>query len=199
MTQMSEHETHREAIELLIHLARDDAAGGVCEILGSTDQKRISELLTWAAQRLEASLPTEVTGKPKSRKAALTAYVDGASIGNPGPSGIGGILLDENGEELEQFSEHIGFATNNVAEYRALIYALNRLTALGANHVRIFTDSQLLQRQTTGDWKIKDEKLKELSRMLHEFIDHFSSFEITHVGREKNRIADRLAKRAAEK
>jgi len=195
---MSNHEILREAVELLKRLSRDDAARGVSELLGDMDQKRASELLTWAAESLEASISTGVAGKKKSPGAAFTAYVDGASIGNPGPSGIGGVLLDENGEELERFSEHIGAATNNVAEYRALIHALNRFTTLGADHVRVFTDSQLLQRQTSGDWKIKDEKLRELNRMLRDLIARFSSFEITHIGREKNRAADRLAKRGAE-
>ena len=195
---MSNHEILREAVELLKRLSRDDAARGVSELLGDMDQKRASELLTWAAESLEAPISTGVAVKKKSPGAAFTAYVDGASIGNPGPSGIGGVLLDENGEELEQFSEHIGAATNNVAEYRALIHALNRLTTLGADHVRVFTDSQLLQRQTSGDWKIKDEKLRELNRMLRDLIARFSSFEITHIGREKNRAADRLAKRGAE-
>ena len=195
---MSNHEILREAVELLKRLSRDDAARGVSELLGDMDQKRASQLLTWAAESLEAPISTGVAVKKKSPGAAFTAYVDGASIGNPGPSGIGGVLLDENGEELEQFSEHIGAATNNVAEYRALIHALNRLTTLGADHVRVFTDSQLLQRQTSGDWKIKDEKLRELNRMLRDLIARFTSFEITHIGREKNRAADRLAKRGAE-
>jgi len=195
---MSNHEILREAVELLKRLSRDDAARGVSELLGDMDQKRASQLLTWAAESLEAPISTGVAVKKKSPGAAFTAYVDGASIGNPGPSGIGGVLLDENGEELEQFSEYIGAATNNVAEYRALIHALNRLTTLGADHVRVFTDSQLLQRQTSGDWKIKDEKLRELNRMLRDLIARFSSFEITHIGREKNRAADRLAKRGAE-
>jgi len=195
---MSNHEILREAVELLKRLSRDDAARGVSELLGDMDQKRASQLLTWAAESLEAPISTGVAVKKKSPGAAFTAYVDGASIGNPGPSGIGGVLLDENGEELERFSEHIGAATNNVAEYRALIHALNRLTTLGADHVRVFTDSQLLQRQTSGDWKIKDEKLRELNRMLRDLIARFTSFEITHIGREKNRAADRLAKRGAE-
>jgi len=198
MTPMSDHEKQREAVELLKRLARDDVARIVSEFLENTDRKHISELLRWAAENLEASIPTGVTGKMKPRGAAFTAYVDGASSGNPGPSGIGGVLLNGNGDELERFSEHIGVATSNVAEYRALIHAVSRLTALGADHVRIFTDSQLLQRQTIGDWKIKDEKLRKLSSTLRDIIDRFSSFEITHISREGNRTADRLAKRGAE-
>lgn len=198
MTPMNDHEKHREAARLLKRLARDDTARDVSKLLGNMDGKHTSELLEWAAESLEASIPTQATGKTTSRGAMFTAYVDGASIGNPGPSGIGGVLQGDNGEELERFSEHIGTTTNNVAEYRALIHALNRLTDLGAEHVRIFTDSQLLQRQTSGEWKIKDEKLRELNRTLRDHIDRFSSFEITHIGREKNKAADRLAKRGAE-
>ena len=196
---MNNHERHREAARLLKRLARDDTARGVSELLGDTDGTRISELLEWAAESLEASIPAKAAGKTTSRGTVFTVYVDGASIGNPGPSGIGGVLLDDNGKEVERFSEHIGTTTNNVAEYRALIHALNRLTALGVDHVRVFTDSQLLQRQTSGDWKIKDEKLRELNRTLRDLIDRFSSFEITHIGREKNKAADRLAKRGAER
>ncbi|MBN1881542.1 MAG: reverse transcriptase-like protein [Deltaproteobacteria bacterium] len=196
---MGDRDIHREAVALLKRLAKDDAARIISEFLGNTECERTSELLGRAAESLEASFPTSDAVRTTPGKAAFSAYVDGASSGNPGPSGIGGVLYDENGDELERFSEHIGAATNNVAEYRALIHALGRLRNLGAEHVRVFTDSQLLQRQTTGDWKIKDEKLRELNRTLRDIIDRFSSFEITHIGREKNRLADRLAKRAAER
>jgi ribonuclease HI len=198
MTPMSDRDTHREAVALLRRLARIDAARGVSNFLGNIESERVSELLGWAAERLEASIPKNDDERTKAGGAALTAYVDGASIGNPGPSGIGGVLFDERGTELERFSESIGHATNNVAEYRALIHALHRLRDLGADDVRVFTDSQLLQRQTAGDWKIKDEKLRDLSRTLREIIDRFSSCEIIHVPREKNRTADRLAKRGAD-
>jgi ribonuclease HI len=196
----SKNTTQREAIDILKRLAQQDTTPAVSRLLDDTDEKRTRELLLWAARQLEASIPAETAGSKKTDETAVcTAYIDGASIGNPGPSGIGGVLLDEKGVELEKFSEHIGSTTNNVAEYRALIHALNRFAALGIDHVRIFTDSQLLQRQTVGEWKIKDEKLKELNRTIRDSIGRFSSFEITHVGREGNRTADRLAKRAAEK
>jgi len=195
---MSANRTPREAVEILKRLAQEDTTPTVSRLLDDMDETRTRELLLWAAQQLEDSIPTETARGKKVDGRACTAYIDGASIGNPGPSGIGGVLLDEKGVELEQFSEHIGTTTNNVAEYRALIHALNRFTALGIDHVRIFTDSQLLERQTIGEWKIKDEKLKELNRTIRDIIGRFSSFEITHVGREGNQTADRLAKRAAK-
>jgi len=195
---MSDHTTDREAARLLKRLSGDDAARMISEFLGDMDGVRVCELLTWAADRLEASIPKDHNRTSETGEAVFTAYIDGASINNPGPSGIGGVILDESGGELERFSEHIGVATNNVAEYRALIHVLDRLSALGAGHVRIFTDSQLLQRQTTGEWKIKDTTLQELNREIRSGIQRFASFEITHIGREKNRTADRLAKRGAE-
>jgi ribonuclease HI len=195
---MSDYTKDREAARLLTQLSGRDAARMISEFLGDMDAPRASELLAWAADRLEAAIPKDHAGTSETAGTVFTAYIDGASLGNPGPSGIGGIILDENGGELERFSEYIGNATNNVAEYRALIHVLDRLSALGAGHVRILTDSQLLQRQTTGEWKIKDEKLRELNREIRSGIRRFASFEITHVGREKNRTADRLAKRGAE-
>lgn len=120
-------------------------------------------------------------------------FIDGASRGNPGPSGIGVLVLDENENEIKKISEKINDTTNNVAEYKALLRAIVECRKLGFSSVRFFTDSQLMARQINGIYKIKDEKLKPLYVKIRGKLLGFKNWEVIHIPREKNRIADRLA------
>ena len=128
----------------------------------------------------------------------LTAYTDGASKGNPGPAAIG-YTIEKDGIILEEFCECIGEATNNVAEYRALIAAMKRLKTLGACVVRIFTDSELVVRQITGKYKVKNPGLRHLHSEVIERSAEFDSFQISHIPRDRNSIADGLANKAFKK
>ena len=127
----------------------------------------------------------------------IIAFIDGASRGNPGPAGAGILLLDENGEEIIRMSIPIEHATNNVAEYRALIAALEKAKALKANQIEIFSDSELLVKQMRGEYKIKNPALISIAAKAHTLLRHFSSYRFSHILREKNRIADGLAGNAA--
>lgn len=121
-------------------------------------------------------------------------YCDGASSGNPGESGIGVVLIFEG--RTYEISEYIGMATNNVAEYTALIRGLSKARALKVEGLSIFLDSELLVRQIDGIYKVKNEKLKEL---YHDVISHlkfFKDYRIKHIQREQNKKADILAKKA---
>ena len=120
-------------------------------------------------------------------------FIDGASKGNPGPSGIGVLVLDEHGNEIRRISEKISDTTNNVAEYRALLKAVVECQKLHFSSVRFFTDSQLLARQVNGMYKIKDEKLKPLYVKIRGKLLGFKNWEVIHIPREKNIIADKLA------
>ncbi|MBN1694815.1 ribonuclease HI family protein [candidate division WOR-3 bacterium] len=120
-------------------------------------------------------------------------FIDGASRGNPGPSGIGILVLDEHENEIRRISEKIGDTTNNVAEYRALLKAVIECKRLGFSSAQFFTDSQLLARQVNGMYKIKDEKLKPLYVKIRGKLLGFRNWEIIHIPREKNIIADKLA------
>ncbi len=129
----------------------------------------------------------------KSKKAVL--YTDGASSGNPGASGIG-VVLDCEGRTHE-ISEYIGFATNNVAEYTALIRGLEKAKALGVQEIKACLDSELLVKQLTGQYKVKNERLKELHKKALRLLSSFKTFSVRHIPRDKNKKADSLAKKAA--
>lgn len=127
----------------------------------------------------------------------VTAYIDGAARGNPGPAGAGAYVLPDGGPARELF-EALGRATNNEAEYRALLLALGEAARRGATEVAIFSDSLLLVEQINGRFRMKAENLKPLFREAIVRAKSFPRFSITHVRREKNRDADRLANLGAD-
>lgn len=126
----------------------------------------------------------------------LHIYVDGASRGNPGPASYGVCILDKDGQSIKEKYEYIGEATNSVAEYRALLCAMEEARSLGAKEIYIYTDSQLVARQFDGSYKIKHENLKSLMKRIRELETHFSLVSVTHIPRSShpaNKRADRLA------
>ncbi len=126
-----------------------------------------------------------------------TIYVDGASRGNPGPAGVG-ILINSQSHTEAQVSCYIGEATNNQAEYKALIIALEEAAKLGAKHVDVRMDSELVVKQLNGSYKVRDTKLKPLFRQVKQLLTRFDSFAIMHIPRQQNRIADSLANQAID-
>ncbi|MFH1024666.1 MAG: ribonuclease HI family protein [Planctomycetota bacterium] len=135
-----------------------------------------------------------VSGGPKR----LIIHTDGSAIGNPGPAGIGFIFHDDTGNKIFEASRAIGHATNNVAEYRALIAALEEARARGAEGVAVQSDSELMVRQMTGEYRVKHPDLKPLFAQAQALASAFAEFSIAHVRREGNRGADRLAFNATE-
>ena len=123
---------------------------------------------------------------------AITVYVDGAAKGNPGPAGIG-VRLELQGIVLSEHSEYIGTATNNVAEYKALIYGLEIARRYRVTRVNAISDSELMVRQLNGEYKVKNENLLPLYRSARELAGSFEEFRIRHVSRTENQHADRLA------
>jgi len=119
--------------------------------------------------------------------------VDGAARGNPGEAGCGAAIFDENGAVVKTLSRYLGRATNNVAEYEALLMGLEALLQLGARKIVVQSDSELLVRQLNGQYRVKDEKLKALFQRAVTLLRQFDSYRILHVGRETNKLADRLA------
>lgn len=122
----------------------------------------------------------------------LTVHVDGGARGNPGPAAIAAVLTGPGGELLEERGERIGSATNNVAEYRALLMGIERAAALGASEVELVGDSELIVRQVEGRYKVKDSTLRELHAQVRRALASFESWSIRHVRREANAHADRL-------
>ena len=123
-------------------------------------------------------------------------YVDGASRGNPGPSAIGVVIEEEYGYVIDMWGDYIGVATNNVAEYTALIRGLKKILDLKIREVKIFSDSELLVKQLNGDYRVKDKKLKKLFEEVKELEKKFNRILYQHIPREKNTRADSLANMA---
>jgi ribonuclease HI len=126
------------------------------------------------------------------------AFIDGAARGNPGPAGAGVFVEPEHGRPALEFYEPLGSTTNNVAEYRALLLALERAEYAGADEVEIRSDSRLLVEQLRGNFKIRAEHLKPLLAESIIRAKRFRSFSISHIPREQNSKADRLANKGAD-
>jgi ribonuclease HI len=122
----------------------------------------------------------------------LIVNVDGGARGNPGPAAIGAVVQDAGGDVLEERGERIGKATNNVAEYRALLLGIERARELGASELELVGDSELIVRQVKGEYKVKDATLRELHGEVQRALRPFESWSIRHVRRERNAEADRL-------
>ncbi|MDI6772668.1 MAG: serine hydrolase, partial [bacterium] len=128
----------------------------------------------------------------------LRLFIDGASRGNPGPSAIGIVVQDGRGRVVAEVAETLGKATNNVAEYEALLRALEVARARGADEVEILADSDLLVRQIAGTYKVKSPNLAPLHRAALDALAGFRKWHITHIPRSRNTAADALANRALD-
>jgi ribonuclease HI len=126
----------------------------------------------------------------------LILYIDGASRGNPGRAGAGIWITDGEGKKISEVSRYLGHKTNNEAEYWALLLGLEEAKRLGGEALQIFTDSELVERQIKGVYRVKDLDLKALHKIVIENLKRFSSFEIESIPREENKEADRLASQA---
>lgn len=126
----------------------------------------------------------------------VVIHSDGVSRGNPGPAAIGAIIRDERGRLLASISQPIGRATNNQAEYRAIIAALEKALALGARQVELNSDSELVVRQIKGQYRVRKEALRPLYQRVKELQSLLEGFTIKHIPRQQNREADKLANAA---
>lgn len=129
---------------------------------------------------------------------AITINVDGASRGNPGPSGIGYVIHDNNGQIIEQGGEFIGFATSRMAEYYAMRKGVSRAVELGFNTVRFISDSLMVVNQLNNIFKIKNQDVLPIYRDIQEMVGKFGAISFVHVPRSQNAIADSEANRAID-
>lgn len=123
-------------------------------------------------------------------------WVDGAARGNPGPAAIGAVIKDGQGRLVTCISQSIGATTNNQAEYRAIIAALEKAISLGARQVKMNSDSELVVRQINGKYRVKNTSLKPLFQRVKQLQGLLEAFTIVHIPRERNVEADNLANAA---
>ena len=129
---------------------------------------------------------------------SINIFIDGASRGNPGPSGIGIVFCDDKNNVVKKLFKFIGNTTNNVAEYSALIYAMQEALMDRYDDVKIKSDSELLTKQLTGEYKVKNDNLKIYHGMFQHIARGFDKIEVISIGRENNFAADKLANKAID-
>lgn len=127
----------------------------------------------------------------------LIINTDGGARGNPGPAGIGVVFTNPEGERIATYREYIGTATNNIAEYRALILALEKARDFEVEEIECRLDSELVVKQLLGEYKVKDDKMKDLYARVQE-LSFFKPIKYVHVRREKNKEADALVNKAID-
>jgi ribonuclease HI len=125
-------------------------------------------------------------------------YADGACRGNPGPAGSGAALVNEEGHVVAEAMKHLGHATNNIAEYTALIIGLEEATRHGVEDLEVRMDSKLVVEQMNGRWKVRDAKLRPLAIRAGALLALFPRRRIRHIPRDQNAVADLLANRAID-
>jgi ribonuclease HI len=130
--------------------------------------------------------------------ARLILHTDGAARGNPGPAGAGGEIRNDDGKLLAEVFEYLGEATNNVAEYKALILTLERALLFNPQEIEVRADSELLVKQLRGEYKVKNEGLKPLYAHIKVLSANLKKFEVRHVYRSENAHADELANMAID-
>ena len=129
----------------------------------------------------------------------LIIYTDGGARGNPGPAGIGATILNDKKNLIAEISEYIGVATNNQAEYRAVMAAIKKAKELGAEELNFYLDSQLVVEQLNGNYKIKNKGLQPLFVSIYNDSLNFKKVSYSHIPREQNKEADRLANEAMDR
>ncbi|MEE9543920.1 MAG: ribonuclease HI family protein [Thermodesulfobacteriota bacterium] len=181
---------------------------GSLDLMDATREMGISpeegeSILEFILQNKEAVAGVAGGAKPESRPLSgndgeFVIHVDGASRGNPGDAGAGAIIKGPDGEVIGELTRYLGKVTNNVAEYEALILALEEAVSLGCRSISVYADSELMVKQINGVYRVKNEGLKGLYAIAMKLVEQFATFRITHVKREFNGEADKLANEAID-
>lgn len=148
----------------------------------------------------QATHDNQCAGSPflKEQAKSCMLYTDGASRGNPGEAGAGAVLLNDSGREVGTRALYLGQCTNNVAEYQALIAGLKLANEYGCNELHVFLDSELIVRQITGRYRVKNVQLKPLFIKVMNLLGQLENWQIRHVPRAENARADELANRGID-
>ncbi len=156
------------------------------------DQKRRERAAAVERERVEA------VAKAAERPPRTRLYTDGAARGNPGPAGAGAVILSPGGHVVAKIGKFLGDSTNNVAEYTGLILGLKRARAMGIKELDVFSDSELLVKQLSGDYAVKAEHLKPLHDEAQALLRAFPDVTVAHIPREENAAADEMSNRAID-
>jgi ribonuclease HI len=183
-------------LTFLRRLAHARPGGNSLDLPGDLSPEEAIRAVRAAVKALDPTPAAQAA--PRQSSAAMRAHIDGASRGNPGPAGIGVLFLGPDGAVVERMSRGIGKATNNVAEYSALLLALERADSLGITELEVYSDSELLVRQLLGRYQVKHPALRPLYAVARERIAGLRRFGIHHVPRELNAEADALANRGID-
>ena len=186
----------RQLANILEAMARAESLGVVSREIPDSSPAALRMALEEAARLLQQMATLPRARQPDTR--SLILHIDGAARGNPGPAGIGVVLWDEAGAIREEHQAYIGKATNNMAEYEALLFGLRKARELGYTAVKVFSDSELLVRQIRGEYRVKHPRLRQFYDQVQHLVRSFDAFEIDHVRRGMNTRADLLANRAIE-
>jgi len=186
--------------QLLLALAEHGTLDAASQALG-IEKEQARRLLRGAAKQLGGAEPdprptARVTSPGEARR--VRVFTDGAARGNPGPAGAGAVVLDGEGRVLARLGRFLGKQTNNVAEYQGLLLGLRRARQMGAREVEVRADSQLLVRQLQGKYAVKNEVLKRLHEEALAMLRSFDRYELLHVPREQNALADEMSNRAID-
>ncbi len=165
--------------------------------------KTIARVSGLTPETLRGFLLEAASGKAASRPSGktkrVTIYTDGASRGNPGLAGAGAVLKSDDGRVLARVARFLGEMTNNMAEYTALLVGLQEAQKAGAEEVQIRSDSELLVRQLNGQYKVKNDNLRDMHGSAMDLLSSFKGWEAAHIPRSRNKEADQLANEAIDR
>jgi len=177
---------------------KDELKYRILKTLAETlDFTKTTQLITEVSKKQIQAFLFNLAETFKAQK-LVNIYTDGAARGNPGEAGIGFVIIAEDEKVIIKKGRYIGRATNNEAEYHAILSALKEAKTIGVREVKIFADSELIVKQIKGEYRIKSEGLKPLYKEAMALLKEFDRYDIIHIVREKNKEADRLANQAID-
>ncbi|HXL40754.1 MAG TPA: ribonuclease HI family protein [Myxococcales bacterium] len=183
--------------QLLLAIAEHETLEKTRAALQGLTREAAEKLLRGAARQLQQESPP-----PEAKKAppahAVIVYSDGAARGNPGPAGAGAVLVDHAGKVVARLGRFLGKQTNNFAEYQGLLLGLKHAKELGYRQVEVRADSQLLIRQLKGEYAVRHAGLKPLHAEALRLLRSFDAYQLEHVPREENALADEMSNRAID-
>lgn len=183
-----------DLLDLLRRLSHARPGPGVLNLPPRLSPQEALQVIRAALKALEPETPS----RPTKTGDWTRIHIDGGSRGNPGPAGVGVVIIGPDGQVTERIHRYIGEATNNVAEYHALLLALERARTLGCTDLEVYSDSELLVRQIQGRYQVRNAALRPLFAKAQERIAGFRRFKIQHVPREQNAEADASANRGMD-